>query len=65
MLCWLLPLCAAQRAIHWVIRTSSLEDSLNFTQEVLGMKVTGSAPSRKDSALLKAYLRIPFVRNPQ
>ena len=41
---WLfLALCVspadAQRAIHWVIRVSSLEETLRFTSEVLGMRV--------------------------
>eukprot|EP00927_Polykrikos_kofoidii_P006751 TRINITY_DN12733_c0_g1_i1.p1 TRINITY_DN12733_c0_g1~~TRINITY_DN12733_c0_g1_i1.p1 ORF type:complete len:320 (+),score=39.40 TRINITY_DN12733_c0_g1_i1:127-1086(+) len=32
-------LVAGQRALHWVIRVSSLEETLNFTKDVLRMKV--------------------------
>ena len=34
-----LELVAAQRLLHWVIRVSSLEDTVAFTTDVLGMKV--------------------------
>lgn len=30
---------SAQRVLHWVIRVSSLEETLAFTTDVLGMKV--------------------------
>ena len=35
----LLQPAAAQRLLHWVIRVSSLEDTVGFATEVLGMKV--------------------------
>jgi catechol 2,3-dioxygenase-like lactoylglutathione lyase family enzyme len=38
LLC-LLDACSAQRVLHWVIRVSSLEDTVGFTTDVLGMKV--------------------------
>ena len=39
LLALIAELCAAQRVLHWVIRVSSLEDTVGFATEVLGMKV--------------------------
>ena len=37
--CAFAPSCSAERALHWVIRVSSLEETLAFTTDVLNMTV--------------------------